>query len=44
MNQENTQQDTTQVNYSTALKMIMGGTILYFGAIVLFAQLFVAAL
>lgn len=44
MNQENTQQNTTQINYSSALKMIMGGTILYFCVIVLFAQIFLTAL
>ena len=44
MNPQNDNQMTETVKPSTALQLILGGTILYFGLIVLFAQLFVSML
>jgi hypothetical protein len=44
MNPQEENQVNASIKYATALQMILGGTVLYFGAIFLFAQLFVAAL
>ena len=44
MNPQDNDQTHTSISYSSALQFIIGGCILYFGAIISFAHLFVAAL
>ncbi len=44
MNTQNDDQTQNSISYSSALQFIIGGCILYFGAIIAFAHLFVAAL
>lgn len=44
MNPQDNDQAQTSISYSSALQFIIGGCILYFGAIISFAHLFVVAL
>lgn len=44
MNTQDNDQTQNTTSYLSALQFILGGCILYFGAIITFAHLFVAAL